>query len=98
MPDIGLLQGPVRPRVALVSLPPGPAAEPIAATLVAEPVLLQVAARSAPAEFAILLAPAEPESAIAVSLPVPEPAQVVSTSSPEPARPVETPVVRTIAS
>lgn len=85
MPDIGLLQGPVRPRVP----PPAPslvaAPGPAPADVIAEPAMLKVAARSAPAEFAILRAPVEPESVIEVAL-----APVVS-STPEPAVASESP-------
>ena len=79
MPDIGLLQGPVRPRVppAAPSLVAAPGPAP--ADVIAEPAMLKVAARSAPAEFAILRAPVEPESVIEVAL-----APVVSSTS-EPA-------------
>jgi 4-amino-4-deoxy-L-arabinose transferase-like glycosyltransferase len=61
MPDIGLLQGPARPR--LVAAPtvsvPQPASGP-------EVVTLEVAARRATPEFAILRAPREPEAVIRV--------------------------------
>src|SRR5689334_5544971 len=85
MPDIGLLQGPVRPRVppAAPSLVAAPGPAP--ADVIAEPAMLKVAARSAPAEFAILRAPVEPESVIEVAL-----APVVS-STPEPAVASESP-------
>jgi len=58
MPDIGLLQGPVRPRVT---------PEPLIEADIVEPPSLKVAARAAPAEFAILRAPRVPESVIEVA-------------------------------
>lgn len=64
MPDIGLLQGPVRPRV--VSNPTLPVAAPAPAQVAVDAVSLRVAARSAPAEFAILRAPREAEALIEV--------------------------------
>src|SRR5689334_16002485 len=71
MPDIGLLQGPPRSRV--VSAPPAPIAAPAPAIQSApatfdEGASLEVAARSAPAEFAILRAPREPASVIEVAV------------------------------
>jgi 4-amino-4-deoxy-L-arabinose transferase-like glycosyltransferase len=65
MPDIGLLQGPSRPR--LVPAPPPAPAEGLAP----EPAPAgQTTARSAPVEFAILRAPREPETLIALAPPV----------------------------
>lgn len=64
MPDIGLLGGPSRPRIV-----PPPPAQPASADEAVVPD--KVMARSAPAEFAILRAPAGPAGPIVLSTHVP---------------------------
>ena len=82
MPDIGLLQGPPRPRIVPVAVPAPPdAPEELVVDIAPERGI--VMARVAPPEFAILRAPREPEAAIAM---VPAAASATITASePEPA-------------
>lgn len=84
MPDIGLLQGPVRPRLVPAPPPPVP---PQSAADESTPVD-KVMARSAPAGFAILRAPRAPETVIEVAAAAPV---VSATAEPEP------PAAQTIA-
>jgi 4-amino-4-deoxy-L-arabinose transferase-like glycosyltransferase len=85
MPDIGLLQGPVRPQVIAT-----PLAEPTTLESAAGLSTLRVAACAAPPTFAILRAPRGPEAGIEVA--VPGDAPVVSAAPLPPA-----PGPRTIA-
>jgi 4-amino-4-deoxy-L-arabinose transferase-like glycosyltransferase len=83
MPDIGLLQGPARPRLVPVTASAAPAAPPSAP----EPAADKVMARSAPAEFAIVRAPREPAAVAPVVSAAPAP----PASSPEAASPAPPP-------
>jgi 4-amino-4-deoxy-L-arabinose transferase-like glycosyltransferase len=84
MPDIGLLGGPPRPRI----VPPPPLAESAPPEEPAAPD--RVMARAAPAEFAILRAPADDAAAIVVAAPGPVvSAAGVSNITPPPGLPPE---------